>query len=156
MRVLARGFCLVEIMVADVRSLFHHSPFTGANDEKVGLSGWFTRGVARRLALPRAIIFCPFRASGISLNGFDRAWENYIFDLCAKCLRAAPFWPGCLIKSAKCELEMAGRILHCPQNLTAFGAPDYDLARFLKALVLSRLQTGAPGAVSGCAQMASP
>ena len=40
---------------------------------------------------------------------------------------------------------------HCPQNLTAFGAPDYDLARFLKALVLSRLQTGAPGAVSGCA-----
>jgi hypothetical protein len=30
-------------MVADVASLFHHSPFTGANYEKVGLSGWFTR-----------------------------------------------------------------------------------------------------------------
>jgi hypothetical protein len=30
-------------MVAHVMSLFHHSPFTGANDEKVGLLGWFTR-----------------------------------------------------------------------------------------------------------------
>src|SRR5258708_40179106 len=45
----------------------------------------------------------------------------------------------------------SGASWHCPQNLTAFGAPDYDLVRFLEVLVLSRLQTGAPGAVSGCA-----
>ena len=32
----------------------------------MGLSGCFTRGVARRLALPRAIIFRPFRASDFS------------------------------------------------------------------------------------------
>ena len=75
----AKLFCSAEIIVADVPSLFHHSPFTGANDEKVGLSEWFTRGVARRLALPRAIIFRPFRASGISLKGFYKA---KLFLLC--------------------------------------------------------------------------
>src|SRR5258705_2220335 len=69
MRVLARKNCSVESIVADVRSLFHHSPFTGANDEKVGLSGWFTRGAARRLALPQAIIFRPFRAADFCPNG---------------------------------------------------------------------------------------
>src|SRR5882724_9116901 len=97
----AKLFCSLEINVADVGSLFHHSPFTGANDEKVGLSGWFTRGVARRLALPRAYLFRLFRASDISPNGFYKARGNYIFDPCAKCLRAVPFWPDCLIKSGK-------------------------------------------------------
>jgi hypothetical protein len=69
----AKLFCSEEIIVADVPSLFHHSPFTGANDEKVGLSGWITRGVARRLALPRAIIFRLFKASDIHLFDFTTA-----------------------------------------------------------------------------------
>jgi len=32
----ATGFCFVEIIAVGVSSLFHHSPSTGANDEKVG------------------------------------------------------------------------------------------------------------------------
>jgi hypothetical protein len=117
MWVFTRKNCSVEIIVADVPSLFHHSPFAGANDEKVGLSGRFTRGVARRLVLPRAIIFRPFRASGISLNGFDRARKNYIFDPCVKCRRAAPFWPRCLIKSGK-ERGSVSRSTVENQNVT--------------------------------------
>jgi len=67
-------FRLIPLFFAlDVPSLFHHSPFTGANDEKVGLSGWITRGVARRLALPRAIIFRLFKASDIHLFVFTTA-----------------------------------------------------------------------------------